>query len=320
MTKRNLHTAVVTGPTGAIGMALCRRLLTAGMTVYAVCRPGSPRAAALPQHPALYRVDYDAAALDTLPERLAGRAGEGGSADAFFHLAWAHTIGPGRNDMPAQIENIRHTVMAVRAGAKLGCRVFVGVGSQAEYGRTRGKLCPDTPAFPETGYGMAKLCAGQMARAECRALGMAGIWTRVLSVYGPHDGPGTVITSTIRQLLAGECPPLTEGGQLWDYLYAEDAADALLCMAQSGRDGAVYPLGSGSACPLRKYMEMLRDAIDPALPLGFGQVPYGPKQVMHLQADLTALTGDTGFVPRTDFAQGIRRTIAWVREEEANHG
>ena len=189
MTKRNLHTAVVTGPTGAIGMALCRRLLTAGMTVYAVCRPGSPRAAALPQHPALYRVDCDAAALDTLPERLAGRAGEGGSADAFFHLAWAHTIGPGRNDMPAQIENIRHTVMAVRAGAKLGCRVFVGVGSQAEYGRTRGKLCPDTPAFPETGYGMAKLCAGQMARAECRALGMAGIWTRVLSVYGPHDGP-----------------------------------------------------------------------------------------------------------------------------------
>ena len=65
MTKRNLHTAVVTGPTGAIGMALCRRLLTAGMTVYAVCRPGSPRAAALPQHPALYRVDCDAAALDS---------------------------------------------------------------------------------------------------------------------------------------------------------------------------------------------------------------------------------------------------------------
>ena len=41
--------AVVTGPTGAIGVALCRRLLAEGLTVYAVCRPGSPRAAALPR-------------------------------------------------------------------------------------------------------------------------------------------------------------------------------------------------------------------------------------------------------------------------------
>lgn len=319
MIQRNLYTAVVTGPTGAIGTALCRRLLAENMTVYAICRPGSPRAAALPRHPGLHRVDCDAAALDTLPEFLADWAGNPVHADVFFHLAWAHTIGSGRNDMPAQIGNILHTVMAVRAAAKLGCRVFVGAGSQAEYGPVRSKLCPDTPTFPRTGYGMAKLCAGQMARAECRALGMVGIWARVLSVYGPHDGPDTMILSTIRRLLAGECPPLTAGEQLWDYLYAEDAAEALLRMARSGRDGAVYPLGSGRAYPLRRYIETLRDAINPALPLGFGQVPYGPDPVMYLQADLTALTLDTGFVPRTEFAQGIRRTIEWVREEAATH-
>ena len=63
----------------------------------------------------------------------------------------------------------------------------------------------------------------------------------------------------------------------------------------------------------------MRDAIDPALPLGFGQVPYAPNQVMHLEADLTALRQDTGFAPRTLFETGIRETIAWVREEAANH-
>ena len=60
-------------------------------------------------------------------------------------------------------------------------------------------------------------------------------------------------------------------------------------MAVHGCSGAVYPLGSGQALPLRRYMEELRDAIDPALPLGLGQIPYGPRQVMHLQADLSAL-------------------------------
>ena len=45
--ERTLKTAVVTGPTGAIGTALCQCLLDHGLTVYAVCRPGSPRAASI---------------------------------------------------------------------------------------------------------------------------------------------------------------------------------------------------------------------------------------------------------------------------------
>ena len=59
----------------------------------------------------------------------------------------------------------------------------------------------------------------------------------------------------------------------------------------------------------------LRDAVDPALPLGFGQVPYSEGQIMFLQADTAALHADTGFVPQTDFKTGIRATAAWVREE-----
>lgn len=305
-TPRKLETAVITGPTGAIGRTLCERLLREGLTVYAVCRPGSPRADALPQHERLHKVMCDAADYASLPQKIRG-------ADAFFHFAWAHTIGPGRNDMPAQIRNIEYTIDAVRAAKALGCQVFLGAGSQAEYGRVTGLLQPQTPTFPENGYGMAKLCAGQMSRAECRALGIEHVWARILSVYGPYDGPATMITATVRTLLEGGVPGLTAGEQKWDYLFSEDAAEAFLRMARSGRDGAVYPLGSGQARPLREYITILRDAIDPDLPLGFGQIPYGPQQVMHLQADISALQQDTGFAPTTDFETGIRKTIKWIR-------
>lgn len=306
--ERTLRTAVVTGPTGAIGTALCQCLLDYGLTVYAVCRPGSPRAASLPESGNLYKVDCDAAHYASLPGKI-------GQADAFFHFAWAHTIGPGRNDMPAQIDNIRYTIDGVRAAAALGCRVFVGAGSQAEYGRVEGMLEPHTPANPENGYGMAKLCAGLMSRTEAAALGVDHVWARVLSVYGPHDGPATMISGTIRALLAGQCPPLTKGEQQWDYLYSADAAEAFYLMALRGQNGSVYPLGSGQARPLKEYILALRDAIDPALSLEFGQVPYGPNQVMHLQADIAPLTRDTGFVPGTEFTEGIRKTIEWVRKE-----
>lgn len=309
--ERNIQTAVVTGPTGAIGIALCEKLLRENVTVYAVCRPGSSRIKDLPKAAALHVVECDAKELATLPQKM-----EGVSVDAFFHFAWAHTIGQGRNDMPAQIENIQSTIDAVHAAKALGCQVFLGAGSQAEYGRVEGLLKSDTPAFPENGYGMAKLCAGQMSRVEAKALDIDHVWVRILSVYGPHDGPMTMISGTIRKLLAGERPALTAGIQRWDYLYAGDAADAFYLAACHGRNGAVYPLGSGQAMPLKDYIIQMRDAIDPALPLGLGEVPYGPLQVMHLQADISALQADTGFVPKTPFAEGIRRTMDWVKREQ----
>ena len=309
--ERNIQTAVVTGPTGAIGIALCEKLLRENVTVYAVCRPGSSRIKDLPKAAALHVVECDAKELATLPQKM-----EGVSVDAFFHFAWAHTIGRGRNDMPAQIENIQSTIDAVRAAKALGCQVFLGAGSQAEYGRVEGLLKSDTPAFPENGYGMAKLCAGQMSRVEAKALDLDHVWVRILSVYGPHDGPMTMISGTIRKLLAGERPALTAGIQRWDYLYAGDAADAFYLAACHGRNGAVYPLGSGQAMPLKDYIIQMRDAIDPALPLGLGEVPYGPLQVMHLQADISALQADTGFAPKTPFAEGIRKTIDWVKREQ----
>ena len=309
---RTIRTAVVTGPTGAIGGALCRLLLAEGVTVYAVARPGSPRAGQLPAAPNLRRVDCDGNALENaLPGQVL-------AADAFFHLAWAGTIGPGRDDMPAQIQNIRASVGAARAASALGCKVFVGAGSQAEYGPAGCPLTADTPCFPTGGYGMAKLCAGQMVRRECARLGLDVVWSRVLSVYGPQDGPQTLISTAADALLAGREPALTAGEQQWDYLYADDAARAFWLLACRGGSGRVYPVGSGTARPLRDYLCELRDAIDPALPLGFGKIPYGPGQVMFLQADIGDLVRDIGFLPRIPFAQGIRTTIQWKKGQKKN--
>ncbi len=311
MVNRKITSAVVTGPTGAIGTALCRELAQNGIRVYAVCRPGTNRSQAVPKHDNIQLVFCDVSDLHQLTSLIP----EG--ADAFYHFAWAHTIGPGRNDMPAQIDNVRYTIDAVQAAAALGCKVFIGAGSQAEYGRVDGVLKADTPCFPENGYGMAKLCAGQMSRVEAKRLEIDHIWVRILSVYGPGDGPNTMISGVIRQLLAGQMPALTAGIQHWDYLYSEDAALAFRLIAQHGAAGQIYPLGAGKAIPLKEYIVLLRDAIDPSLPLGLGQIPYSPQQVMHLEADISQLCADTGFYPHVDFAEGIRNTIESIKRDGA---
>lgn len=299
----------ITGPTGAIGIALIKKCIKKKIEVYAFCRKKSKRVECIPKSEYVHVIGCDLENLnsfivDDLPD-----------CDVFYHLGWAATIGDGRNNIPLQLKNVQYTLDAVELAERLGCEVFVGAGSQAEYGRFEGKLNASVPTFPENGYGMAKLCAGQMSRVECQKRNIRHIWTRILSVYGPYDGELTMITSTIRKLLNGEVPALTKGEQQWDYLYSDDAARALLLLGEKGVDGKIYCLGSGKAQPLIRYMEIMRDAINTEAKLGVGEIPYGTKQVMYLCADIEDLQKDTGFEPQIDFAEGIKRTIDWIKEK-----
>ena len=190
---------------------------------------------------------------------------------------------------------------------------FVGAGSQAEYGRVEGVLSASTPVFPENGYGIAKLCAGQMSRILCEQKQIEHIWTRILSIYGPYDGENTMIMSSIGKLLRGEKPALTKGEQQWDYLYSKDAGYAMYLLGEKGVSGKVYCIGSGKTRCLAEYVKVLRDSISTELPLGFGEIAYAPKQVMHLCADISDLTNDTGFIPQYSFEEGIKETIEWYK-------
>lgn len=306
----HMKSAIVNGSLGTIGLALTKKLMEQGVRVFAVYPPDSARIGWFPH--GAEAVPCDMRDIQKLPEMIDAPV------DAFFHLAWAGSIGPCRDDMLLQTQNIRCAVEAAQAAKRLGCAVFVGVGSQAEHGRIEGKVTADAPCFPTNGYGMAKLCAGQMTRVVCRQLGMRHVWARALSVYGVGDGPLSVTSILLDKLFRGEKPALTAGEQMWDYLYAPDAAEALCRMAEAGRDGAVYPVGSGQARPLREYFELLRDAVDPSLPLGLGELPYPPNQVMHLEADISTLTRDTGFVPTTPFEVGIREVVEQYRRRLVN--
>ncbi|MDE7288663.1 MAG: NAD-dependent epimerase/dehydratase family protein, partial [Oscillospiraceae bacterium] len=274
-----MESAVITGATGAIGTALINELVSKGVRVLVLTREDSPRNSRIPQSP-LVEVRY--CSLENLHNLEID-----GEYDVFYHLAWAGTFGSARNDFYLQNKNVEYALDAVAAAKRMGCRTFIGAGSQAEYGRVEGVLKPDTPAFPENGYGYAKLCAGQMTRDFAHQLGLRHIWVRILSVYGPNDGSGTMVMSALKKLRDGETPEFTKGEQRWDYLYSGDAAEAFAMLGEKGRDGMVYVLGSGIARPLAEYIEEIRQAAAPNGSVRLGAVPYGEKQVMFLCADIS---------------------------------
>ena len=299
--------AIITGPTGAIGIALIQVLIEQDVEVLVVVRKNSKRKSNIPQSDKVQIVELDLKEIEQLPKLVKEKY------DIFYHLGWDGTFGNSRNNMPGQLLNIQYALDAVKTAYEMGCKKFIGAGSQAEYGRVEGKLSANTPTFPENGYGIAKLCAGQMTRILCEQKGMEHIWVRILSVYGPYDGEDTMVMSTIKKILEGEVPTFTKCEQMWDYLYSKDAGRAMYLLGKKGIRGKTYCLGSGQVKPLLFYVESIRDAINSDAKLGIGEVAYAPNQVMYLCADIEELTKDTGFVSEYGFVQGINEIVEWYR-------
>lgn len=297
--------AIITGATGAIGTALVNEFVKNGVETLVFVREGG-RNRSIPLSPLVTKI--------TCPlERLKDIRNETGkSYDVFYHFAWANTFGEGRNDADAQVKNIEYALNAVETAKRFGCHTFIGAGSQAEYGRAEGALTPDTPTFPENGYGIAKLAAGFLTRLRAEQLGLKHIWVRVLSVYGPNDGAQTMVTSTIAKLRNGEKAQFTRGEQLWDYLYSADAAEAFRLLGEKGTDGKTYVLGSGQSRPLYEYIQIIGKCLNAENLLEFGKIPYSSKQVMCLCADISELTKDTGWKPRFSFEEGVSELLASI--------
>ena len=292
---------IVTGGTGAVGSAVVRRALDKGMEVLCIVHKGSSRLGNLPGAAGLKVLECDLSDYRTLTIK--------DRYDAFIHLSWEKTFGDSRDDAEAQSRNIQYTLDAVHLAERCGCSVFVGAGSQAEYGVKQVDLTPDLPVNPESGYGIAKYAAGKLSAMLCGRLGIRHCWVRILSVFGPNDGDHSLISCLIREFKTGNSPQLTRCEQIWDYLYADDAADAMLAVAENGKDGKVYPLGFGKGRKLSEYVEEVKNAIDPSLSPRYGEKAYYPHQPMYLVADIRELTEDTGWSPKTSFAEGIRHLI-----------
>lgn len=295
---------IVSGATGFLGATVVRELRNSGIQVTALVRSRSDR-----------RRISDIGGLDILEHEV----GEDISSivrerkpSTFIHCAWRGVAGSERNETFQVTENVPLTIAAVDLAAVSGCTRWIGLGSQAEYGNPNRRVDEAAPLVPTTEYGLAKVAAFKAAREECQEAGMEFGWLRIFSTYGPDDSPGWFIPTVIQEMLAGQQPKLTIGEQLWDYLYVSDAASAVVAMARSGATGA-FNVGSGSALPLRYYVEAIRREIGTDIEPAYGAIPYRPDQVMHLEADISRLVEATGWTPKVKITEGIRNTVSFER-------
>ena len=299
-----LSRCLVTGGNGFVGAALLHRMVSQGQRPAVLLRQGSNTARIDDIIDQLHVIRADLADLGQARAEI-----QAYGPDSVAHLAWSGVAGADRNE-PRQTDNLAYSLDLYRLARDIGVKSFIGLGSQAEYGPCPAIIDESVPCQPTTLYGAAKLSCFLLLQRLAALDGLRFVWLRLFSSYGPGDDPRWLISYLIGKLMAGGRPSLTACEQRWDYIHVDDAA-AAVAAAIVGSASGVYNLGSGEARPLREIVSLVRDEIDPSLPLGFGEVPYRDDQVMHLQADIGALSEAFGWRPHLTLEQGIRDTVAW---------
>jgi nucleoside-diphosphate-sugar epimerase len=293
----------VTGATGFLGSYVAEDLVAQGHDVAVLLRPGTTpwRLAAI-----LDRLTVIEGTLDD-PSAL-GNGLRSFAPDAVVHMAW-RGVGNSERTSKDQVRNIADTVEMADLAADAGATIFVGAGSQAEYGPYNRAIAESDVPRPTTFYGIAKLASGLMAERRCAERKLRFAWLRIFSVYGPKDNEAWLIPSLIRTLRANGHMALTGCEQRWGFLHARDAAAGVRLVLTSPVAQGIYNLGSPDAPQLRDTVSRLHELIG-AGELGLGEVPYRQDQVMVLAAEMTRLEA-LGWRPVVGLDQGLRETLAW---------
>ncbi len=297
---------LVTGAGGFVGGAVVRLAASSGHEVLAASRRPHLGAAGATH------VGLDGHDESQVAEVLARHRPE-----AIVHSAWSNVADRSATTPTVALADLRAATVLIEEGARHGLQRFVGLGSQAEYGRLEGRTAETRLPEPTSRYGATKLATLHLARHMCEAHGVSFAWTRLFSTYGPGDRPTWLIPSIIAELCAGRTPRTSSGEQLWDYLYIDDTAAALLILCERPDAQGVFNLGSGQPVKVRAIVEALRDLIAPGLPLVFGQIPHRPDQIWHMEADINRLRAATGWQPTIGLEEGLARTIAAARGDAA---
>jgi len=298
---------LVTGASGFLGSHLVRHLLMRGHEVVVLLRPQTD----------VWRIKDCIEQLDIVHGSMEETATlrqylDVQPVDVIFHLAWSGVTGDQRNSICQSELNVTGSIRIWEILRDSGCKHFIGVGSQAEYGPHAAAISEEAATRPQTAYGASKLALSILLKQFCESAAMDFTWMRVFSVYGPADDVKHMVPSLVHSLLQKQRPSLTKGEQIWDYLYVEDAVLAFVLVAERKAVG-IFNVGSGVSIQLRDFISTVRNSIDPEIQLGFGEVPYRKDQVMHLLADVQLLHAATGWLPLCSLNKGIMQTVDWYK-------
>ncbi|SHM46355.1 dTDP-glucose 4,6-dehydratase [Paracoccus solventivorans] len=321
---------LVTGGAGFIGSAVVRLAVARGHQVvnldaltYAANLENVASVAESPLYAFEHADIRDRAALDRI---LATHR-----PDAVMHLAAESHVDRSIDGPGAFIEtNITGTYNLLEAargywlreGRPEGFR-FHHISTDEVFGSLgpTGQFTETTPYDPRSPYSASKAASDHLVRAWFETYGLPVVLTNCSNNYGPYHFPEKLVPVVILNALHGrEIPVYGDGGNVRDWLYVEDHADALLLCLERGAVGRSYNIGGENEATNIDLVRMICAHLDARRPQAAPHerlirfVADRPGHDRRYAIDPTRIRGELGWRPSVTVEEGLRRTVAWYLE------
>ena len=254
--------------------------------------------------------------------------------DIIIHLA-AKVGGIGANrERPGEFfyDNLMMGVQLIHQSWLKGVEKFVAIGTICAYPKytpipfKEEDLWNGYPEETNAPYGLAKKMLLVQSQAYREQYGYNSIFLLPVNLYGPGDNfnPASshVIPALIRKCLEAKEQGATEivawgdGSPTREFIYVEDAAEGITLATERYNSSEPVNIGSGFEISIKDLTETI------ARLTGFtGTIRWDtskPNGQPRRKLDTTRAREAFGFEAKTDFEEGLKRTIDWYANERAN--
>ena len=324
---------LVTGGAGFIGSAVVRLAIARGHHVvnvdaltYAACLDNVASVADHPNY-AFEQVDIrDREGLDAVFAK--------NTPDAVMHLA-AESHVDRSIDGPADFieTNIDGTFNMLeaarsywRAQGQPNTFRFHHISTDEVFGSLgpTGMFTETTPYDPRSPYSASKASSDHLVRAWHETYGLPVVLTNCSNNYGPYHFPEKLIPVVILNALAGKPLPIYgDGGNIRDWLYVEDHADALLLVLAKGALGRSYNIGGENERTNLELVKTLCGILDQLRPRDAGSytdlitfVTDRPGHDARYAVDPSRIRDELGWRPSVTVEEGLEKTVQWYLDNE----
>ena len=200
---------------------------------------------------------------------------------------------------------------------------FLHVSTDEVYGSLgpTGLFTETTPYDPHSPYSASKAASDHLVRAWRHTYGLPTIVTNCSNNYGPFHFPEKLIPLTILNALDRKSLPVYGRGEnVRDWLYVEDHARALVCVATAGIPGQTYNIGGHNERTNLQVVQTICDRLDELRPPVAGEASHRalitfvadrPGHDLRYAIDADKLRRELGWRAEETFETGIRKTVQW---------
>ena len=217
--------------------------------------------------------------------------------------------------------NVEGTQVLLDAIRQAPVERFVLISSSEVYGTAESDpMDEEHPLNPRSPYAATKAGADRLAYSYFVTYGLPIVILRPFNNYGPRQHWEKVVPRFVTSALSDE--PLTvhgDGHASRDWLYVEDDAEAIVAAIEADVDavaGEVVNVATGVDVSVSDIADLVLEMLGKPASLK-SNVDERPGQVDRHIGSTEKAAALLGWHARTSFEEGLRRTVAWYRDNEA---